>query len=248
MEVYQTLISGKYHQIYCEDSLLCQSINENWLVAGVFDGCSTAVDSHFTSALFVKLIQKASRELPQLMGRDKYNEINYMASQTLMEFLCSILFNGTLKLRNALRLDNIELLSTIILLVHNTQKKESFVSVSGDGLIACNGQLIEIDQNNIPDFMAYHLNLSFSEWYTKHVAHYKFDEVKDIAIATDGVSKIWNAQTQEQPKNIDPADYLLIDANGKEDHRMLANKTIELSADYGLGFYDDLAIVRLIDD
>ena len=63
MRIHTLLKRGFSHKDFCEDFLLCKALDEKYLLAGVFDGCSSGVDSHFASALFAKIVKNVATEL-----------------------------------------------------------------------------------------------------------------------------------------------------------------------------------------
>ena len=80
-----------------------------------------------------------------------------------------------------------ELLSTFLLAIYNQATRDLLLKIAGDGCFAINGQITCIDQNNVPNYPAYHLNKTFSIWLEKEVSTVHESNVQDFSIATDGV-------------------------------------------------------------
>lgn len=58
-----TLIKmGKAHSLHCEDDYIVVE-NDNFLVAAVFDGCSSGVDSHYASTKHKYLMKEVAEIL-----------------------------------------------------------------------------------------------------------------------------------------------------------------------------------------
>lgn len=58
MNIYSVLQIGDYHINHCEDFLITKKIGSNKILCAVMDGCSTAMESQFASALFGKILRK----------------------------------------------------------------------------------------------------------------------------------------------------------------------------------------------
>ena len=94
-----------------------------------------------------------------------------------------------------------EILSTINFSVTKISDKNSFVVLSGDGAYSINGELTNIDQNNQPDYISYHLNEPFEnvwETFTKK----EFKNVEDISIMSDGIFSFKKEAITETEKPI----------------------------------------------
>ncbi|MFN2126736.1 MAG: hypothetical protein ACK2TU_02655, partial [Anaerolineales bacterium] len=139
----------------------------------------------------------------------------------------------------------LEMLSTLILLIYHLESKEAWINISGDGFIVHDQQILEIDQNNIPDYMAYHLDIPFDHWLESFSRSYTLTNQSDISISTDGISKFFSLSDRRQ-KVKDPLHYFLIDDTLKEADNMLEEKLRILNEEFGLIPYDDIGMIRII--
>jgi hypothetical protein len=243
METYQIIRRGLIHKNFCEDFLFTHQIKNRYNIYAVFDGCSTGVDSHFASALMAKTIKaelefidKEDLESAELL----LDALVYQSTQSLKE------------IRNALMLNTEELLSTMIVLVHDEYTNSGKILVFGDGFVSINSVNHTIDQNNQPEYIAYYLDMiNCYEDYEKIVADYgkKFsiDKLSDVSISTDGINTFQKDGSVETEENIsNPADFLVQNDYLRNNPSMLARKCNILKTKFGFINQDDIAIIRVI--
>ncbi|NJO91043.1 MAG: hypothetical protein HC831_20325 [Chloroflexia bacterium] len=243
MEVYQLIRKGEIHKDFCEDFLLSFELGENYSVYGVFDGCSTGVDSHMASALTAKVVKAEMECLPPEQ------------ETSLRAFMSSAIYNSmsTLRnIRNDLLLETSELLTTIVLVVIDKTSNTAEALVIGDGFLSINGQSINIEQDNAPDYLAYHLDElenidDFEMWLTKHSNRYVIDKVLDVSIATDGIGSFKVADASIETNGLPvPSDFLAKNNFLLHNKSMLARKFNLLRTQHRLVNQDDLAMIRII--
>ena len=158
MQVYTVIRKGEFHPVFCEDFLITEEIGSKFFLAAVMDGCSSGKDSHFASALFGKILHKIAKTLHFQETKLEEQSVEYLMKKILRSFM------DELKLaRNYLMMDMLETLATLIILLYDNQK--AYIVVLGDGFVALDGQIHEIDQDNRPDYPAYHLKEDFEIWY-----------------------------------------------------------------------------------
>lgn len=245
MNIYTLLASGRYHPVYCEDHQYYHSLDKKWFVGAVMDGCSSAKESHFASALFGKSLRKSCSMLPRMKHITTDFDLKLMDSEAIGEFILGQLFEDVKKIRKGLFLEIEELLSTILLLVFDRQDKAAWVNISGDGIVTCNGATEEIDQNNIPDYLGYHLDIKFDDWYRNHTRTMEFEDVSDISISTDGLGKI-GPNLIRNPKPLDPIQHFLVNKPKTSSENALQEEFRQLQESKDFIFYDDISVIRLI--
>lgn len=245
MKIYSTLQLGEFHPIFCEDFLYWEQVHKNWLVAGVMDGCSSGKDSHFAATLFGKILKKIIKELPYLELKDPALDLSNISIENLSQEILRQLFLTLQKEKNHLLLEVEELVATCILSVYHVPTQRALITVSGDGVLAVNEQLIIIEQNDKPNYLAYHLNKSFEEWSSQHIKTYSFQEVNNLAISTDGVLSFARNST-ESIEGIDPLDFLMLNTDFQQQDNMLDRKCLYLQQEYALIPNDDVAIIRIL--
>ena len=148
-------------------------------------------------------------------------------------------------IKNLLFLNSDELLTTLILGVFDLQKNEGFVLTVGDGLVYANGVYTEYEQNNIPDYIGYHLSEDFETWFSAQHQVVTVDTLSDISLSTDGIFTFLPYDQGIYNISKDPVDYLLLDCSDEDMANMLLKKTTFLEQRCGLRPTDDLGIIRL---
>ncbi len=240
MQIHRSIRKGEGHPVFCEDFQLLEYINEDLMVAAVFDGCSSGKESHFSSALFGKIIRKTIKTLPQLKKVDPGFDLENISPEGLGTYLAENLFNNVLKINNYLLLEYTEILSTVYLLVYQQTTKDAWILASGDGYVAINGNINSIDQQNRPDYLTYHLNEHFDNWFKNHVEIFNEKEVNAVAISTDGIGSFYNPSRMHKiSENLTKA--LLTDTlDSTLDKKINGWKDTQ-----GLVHYDDISIIRI---
>ena len=227
--IREILKIGSDHK-QCEDSTF-KMVMDDYVFMAIFDGCSGGVDSHFASSLFKKILRKVIEE--SLVFKGTPNEISKIV---LNKFFISLI-----AIKNILTLNLDEILSTIVFSITDLSTKESFIIVSGDGAYMINEELVEVDQNNQPDYIAYHLNKTFENvWSTFYTQNYS--DVDDISVVSDGIFTFKNEGilSIEEPINSLLKEQKLIKSEA------MLPRLCNILDRKGYYHYDDLSIVRLI--
>ena len=180
---------GIQHANFNEDNLFESRLGKSFFVAAVMDGCSTAVESHFASALYKKSLRKALKVLQNLAHLQDSVKLEKMTPSEISDFIWAQLFSDLKKNKRQLFLRFEELLSTMVLSVINIKTGAAQVSVSGDGLFWVNGERFGVDQGNQPDFLAYHLGKPFDPSDDQRIPRWEFSKVESLIISTDGLLK-----------------------------------------------------------
>ena len=237
MQVYTVIRKGEFHPVFCEDFLITEEIGSKFFLAAVMDGCSSGKDSHFASALFGKILHKIAKTLHFQETKLEEQSVEYLMKKILRSFM------DELKLaRNYLMMDMLEALATLIILLYDNQK--AYIVVLGDGFVALDGQIHEIDQDNRPDYPAYHLKEDFEIWYESQSNIFEIENPKEISISTDGIDT-FQTNNPNLPEGFDPMHFLLIDESFIKNHNMLNRKCNILEKKYGFKPGDDVAIIRM---
>lgn len=242
MKTYSVVRKGELHPVYCEDFLISTYVGESYYLGAVLDGCSSGEDSHFASALMGKLLKKIGKDISQ--QESLLRQSTPLNAESIAMMMLKKLFWELRDTRKHLGLTNTELLSTLILLVYDETLKQAYIIAIGDGVIAIDGEIHEIDQDNMPDYMAYHLNHSFDQWYKKQEHIYRVDQPTEISISTDGIDTFRSHKT-DNPADFSPIDFLLLDSSLENTQNMLTRKTNILQKKYGYLPADDISIIRV---
>ncbi len=231
---------GSLHKDTNEDFLLSEE-RQNLILCAVFDGCSTGKDSHFASALFGKILRNSFFSLDLNRTIDLEN---------LMQELSQLFINKVISIQKELKIPTSELLSTGIFCLLNKQNREAKIIAIGDGFLSQNRQNEIINQNNTPNYLAYHLETiekknGFESWYRNEIKHFQFSETKNVTIATDGILSFKNQTNSMEDLIIDPIAYLIIDDFLQGNKSMLSRKLNILKNKYALSNTDDISIIRI---
>ena len=243
MIVHKLIKRGLNHPDYCEDFILDENLDENYSIYGVFDGCSSGIDSHLASALIAKIIRAEIKKIE-------------LENKSIDEILEILIYNTMQSLRQFKEDYNFmwsELLSTIILFLHDKNEDKGKIITIGDGFLSINNEQIEIDENNQPKYIAYFADevtnkLSFSIWYDSFVGKYDIDGLEDVTISTDGIlSFAKNGKLiNKTDSDILPTDFLTNDKELITNKAMLGRKYNILKKVHSLHNLDDLGIIRIV--
>ncbi|MFN3299575.1 MAG: protein phosphatase 2C domain-containing protein [Sediminibacterium sp.] len=235
---------GEFHINHNEDSSAITDIGEDKILIAVMDGCSMGKESHFASTLIAKLLRKIGKEI----SFREFAERTKKETNEYLEEILKRLFEDLKQLKNQLHLEIEEILSTLIIGVFDKQKKEIELMTIGDGLICCNGELFEYEQDDKPDYLGYHLGEDFKSWLQNQSQKLSIKNVEDLSISTDGIFTFKNFDGKEYDKITEEeiVRYLLIDEKGANEENMLKTKIIEIENRFGLKPSDDLTIIRII--
>ena len=243
MKIYQLSQIGGFHVNHNEDAQTTAEIDENVLIIAVADGCSAGKESHFASTLLVKIIRKIAKEIG-------YRDFVERRNKTIAEYLEEVmrrLFQDFGDLKNRLHLETEEVLSTLLLGVIDKQKQAAEIIVISDGLVCCNENFYEFEQDDKPDYLGYHLTENFDDWFKCQSQKLSFTNIKDLSISTDGIFTFRNfdGEKYEDITEQETIIYLLLNQDFTDNEKMLHKKTAEIATDFGLKPSDDLSIIRI---
>lgn len=246
MRKYELIQIGDFHTNHCDDYVLTAELYNNKILCAVMDGCTMGTDSYIASGLTGKILRKIAKEINYRIFIEK-TEIDL---QVLLKDIVGKLFQELRLIKNQIQLEKEELLNTLILVLvdFNTNKAESITI--GDGLIYCNGQSYEYEQNDKPDYLGYYLDSDFENWYSKQDQRLSLQDIKDISLSSDGIFTFkkfkMNSSINKHPNDF--VDLLLKDSNGFENDNMLKRKMMIITDDWGYKPTDDIGIIRLMNN
>jgi len=235
MQIHHFVKRGTSHKDFCEDFVLLHNLNDFFFVGAVFDGCSSGKDSHFASTLYAKLLRKVA---------NTFREEKSASPADLLERLLYAFVQNLVETREALQLQLDELLSTMILMLYQKVEHQVEIISIGDGLISINGDHHEIDHDNQPDYLAYHMDglqdqQVFASWFTNHPHRFSAKSPEDLSISSDGIFT-YHTEKQNRPKEasepFDPTSYLLEDRYLIHNPSMLKRKSNILQKKGGLKY------------
>jgi len=205
-------------------------------IGAVFDGCSTGIKSHFASSLYGKILKDICVNLRNNLGKD----ISLVSPSYLGKFIYGAIYTQLNHFKNRLTLDNLEILSTMILVV--IRDGVSYILVSGDGCVYVDGKEIKIESpGNAPDYLAYHLDGAIDGFLS--LKEYSFDFEHTISVCSDGIYSFTDKDKKDVSDTV--IQILLENESLLKSEAMLARKyNLLLKESYSN--YDDLSIVRFI--
>ncbi len=240
MKIYTQLQKGEAHPVFCEDFLMVQEdLDGQFLVAAVMDGCSGGKETHFASTFIAKSFRNTIFQYNAMTWQEEDEEIT--ASNLLRDLLHGVA-EDLQTLKDEFNISTEELVSTIILLVYDFKKDFAYVVSVGDGTIVIDNEIHRIEQQNMPNYLAYHLKTDFALFFDK-LPYFKIQSPKNLAISTDGIDSFFDKQLQACP--IDVTKELLVnDLENKKN--ILTSKIQQLYEQHNQTAQDDLAIVRVV--
>jgi hypothetical protein len=245
MRIYKTLNIGEFHTNHCEDFLIDEQIGTSEKLIAVLDGCTMGTESVFASILFGKVLRNiAKKKFYEEFVTDSSIQLNDKLKEVV-----KILIDETKLLKNQLGLETNELLSTLIIgIVETKESKAEFLTI-GDGLICKDGELIEYEQDDKPDYLGYHLADDFENWFDNQEQKLTVSSFKDLSICTDGIFTFKNLEDKSKQKSENEIiEYLLMDNEGAEFDNFLDRKIRALKDKWNHLVTDDLAIIRIKND
>ena len=232
MKAFTLLKRGFSHPDYCEDFLLLEE-SEQWMLGAVFDGCSGGKECFFASSLFGKIIRN------EFLSQSENSNAGFDSVSGFGQTLLITLFEQAKKYQAELGLDYKEILSTHILAIINKSNNDVWINIAGDGVIAFDNGLEIIDQNNTPDYMAYHFSMKPGIWIKNHTKSFTLENADDFAISTDGILSFTHLYHTKQS---DVAEEFLLDYAPSNTNQM--EKIYERLASEQIQNYDDIAMIR----
>ena len=168
----------------CEDAVFVKETASS--VFGICaDGCSTGINSHFASQLLCYIVEKV-----------KIDELRLTSTSVISDICWKFKW-----IKEVTQLSEMHLLTTCLFFHYDKKKEELSVRVFGDGYYYINGVEYCIDQNNTPDYLAYHLNnVDYIDYIFKN-PEFIHENVKSFQICTDGIKSFQLSQFESSDKN-----------------------------------------------
>jgi len=268
MILHKTLKRGSDHPNFCQDAIAIGE-TEKCLYFCVFDGCSGGItipppcpsldlgksdylkDSHFASALFSKAFNDTIKNLSSTLNSAD------MSLENNSKFIIYMMAKKINEVKHTLNLNIGELLATMIMCSIDKNTNECFICVFGDGYFSVDGNETIVKNtkfsdkengSNMPDYMAYDLqNIEaygdFEIWFSNKSEIHRFENVKNVTIASDGICTFKNFKVCDEIVN--PIEYLVKDETFMETTNMLDRKYNILKNIFCMANTDDISIVRL---
>lgn len=244
MNFYELTHIGEFHINHNEDFLVSEDAGSSRKLIAVMDGCSSGTDSYFASTLIGKLLRKiAKQEAYEEFAKKEAKELKNQLEQISLQ-----LFEELSNLNRQLDLKSDEILSTMILGIIDTMLKSAEIVIVGDGFIHVNGQNIEYENDNKPDYIGYHLKMDKHLWYQTRTKKLTVNNLKNLTISTDGIYtfKNFDGQSYDQISQEQIMAKFFEDENDLDNLNKLKKTMIEIKNKNGLMPSDDLTMIRVI--
>lgn len=230
---------GSHHTQHNEDQLINVAITSHQQLIAVMDGCSMGQESHFASTLIKKCLSK----IAHLHYHRSFYEQEILSNNALIKHVLIELHQELKQMKQLLMLETNELLSTLLIAIVDKQNASAEVICIGDGLLQYDTHNVEWDQENQPDYLAYHLMTDSQEWYESLQQRVTIDKFQKLSICTDGIFTFRNKDYElcNEKKMI---QYLLLDSSHDKVQNPLHNKLITLRQQ-AIQHTDDLSIISV---
>lgn len=200
-------------------------------------------ESAFAAMLFGKALRNISKAF---YYEDFLKPSSILLSDKLKEVL-KRLFETVKLIKNQLGLDTPELLSTLVLGLVDEESLQAELITIGDGLICHDGNIIEYEQEDRPDYLGYHLGKNFETWFASQLQRNTIRGFRNLSICTDGIYSFKNfKQSPKQKSELEIIDFLLINNDLSEHNNFLERKLRFIKKHWQHEVTDDLAIIRMI--
>lgn len=250
MILHKVLRRGSDHADFCQDAIAIGETEKNIYLC-VFDGCSGGKDSHFASSLFSKSFDEIISNFSTTLSTAN------MSLENNSKFIIYMMTRKINEVKHVLHLETIELLSTMIMCSIDKETKECIVCAFGDGYfrvddtekVIKNTRFADKDNgDNMPDYIAYDLDKivtyeDFESWFSQKSEIHKFENVKDVSIASDGILTFKNFKECNVVANV--LDFLVKDESLMSTKNMLERKYNIIKSKFCMINTDDLSLVRI---
>lgn len=208
------------------------------------DGCSAGTESHFAATLVTKILRRTARQT----GLRLFAERATPGPLALLRATTATVFSDLARYRTDLSLEPLELLTTLVLAVVDLPAQTAEIIVVGDGVVACNEEIVVFEQDNKPDYMGYHLAEDFDDYWSRLTQRVSAENVHDLALATDGVFSLRPFSYDSYPPVTEQEllQFLLTERSGEINDTYYRRRLLYVRDHYGLAATDDLSVVRLM--
>lgn len=233
---------GSHHTNHNEDALVVEDITDRHVLLAVMDGSEDGTDSHFAAILVAKTLRKIARQTNQRT----FAERRQPTTGELLHDTLKTLFADLRRLNAELDLASDELLTTLVLAIVDREGPRAEIITIGDGVIGCDGDIQEYDQDTNPDYLGYHLRKDFDDWFSAQTQRLVCENFLDLALATGGILSFRPFSPDPyRPVTSDEITGFLLSARDEGEPDTLYRRQLFYIRDsFGLEPTDDLTIVR----
>lgn len=253
----QVIRKSEAHVNWCEDNNFIFE-KDDFILGAVFDGCSTATNSEFSSKTLSLIFQKILDEnIYRSLFSNTNATLNAFNDKGKEEYITSVykifIHEVAIKMasiKSLLGLGELDFLSTIIFFFYDKNNENLFVAFIGDGVLFYQGEdgqfcTIENNQNNTPSYLGYHVMSSFSskDAFLDWTAKFFIKNVKDFSICSDGIFAFKYKIDPQGLELRDPVKFLTQDDRFTHLKTGLERK-VNILKNEGWKLEDDLTVIR----
>jgi len=200
-------------------------------------------DSHFAAGLIRKVLRRIARQTNLKSFAERTNP----TTLELLKGTLKTLFADLRRLKADLDLSDTELLTTLMLAIVDTKGQKAEIVIIGDGVIACDEEIVEFNHDNKPDYLGYHLAEDFEDYWNGLTQRISAVDFQDLAMASDGVFsfKPFSHDSFRPVTEDELLTFLLVDRDEGPIENTYRRKLMYVSSNFGLKASDDLTVVRL---
>lgn len=236
--IYISTVSrrGSSHPDWNEDNLYYKQ-KDKFITGGVFDGCSSGIDSYFASKLYANMYKKTLSELDEVI-----TGINSFP------VLARTYFSNLARVIREIGLTTEETLSTAVLFMYETETKQLQVQFFGDGVAYANNQELEVfnnDEDNKPNYIGYSLNDAgqADDFNNLWEAAKSFNTItRDFSVSTDGIFSF--RKTNENAPDF-PIESYLVQNDFLIRNPAALRRKLNIIRNKGYDHYDDFTLIRV---
>ncbi len=201
-------------------------------------------DSHFAAGLITKVLRRIAKQT----NLRSFAEQTTHTTAGLLKASLRTLFNDLKRLNAELDLADDELLSTLLLAIVDTRERNAEIVIIGDGVIACDEEILEFNQENKPDYLGYHLHEDFEDYWNLLTQRVSAQDFLDLALSTDGVFSFrpFSHDSYRPVTEEELLSFLLLHREEGAEDTAYRRKVIYVKNTFGLEATDDFTVVRVL--
>jgi hypothetical protein len=135
-----------------------------------------------------------------------------------------------------------------MLAIVDTKDQKAEIVIIGDGVIACDEEIVEFNHDNKPDYLGYHLTEDFEDYWNGLTQRISAVDFLDLAMASDGVFsfKPYSYDSYRPVTEDELLTFLLVDRDEGPTENTYRRKLMYISSTFGLKPSDDVTVVRIL--
>lgn len=226
------------HPDFCEDAYFYTE-RDGWIIAAVFDGCSSGINSHSASQIHSYLM-RASLRYAWNSWHQIMNVAEYPPTKVINR-LCARMWEGLQETISVISLEELEVLSTIVVAMYHVRRKYLVVKFIGDGSLLVNEVMHRVESvDNAPRYLSYLTKEEAThEYIAESYPEFVYTNVDRWSITTDGID-----QMKHPHKSLEECIHFLLEDKSLMPSEAMLRRKINILHKEGMVLNDDLTIIR----